>query len=103
MRHRVNEIVRVGEHTIVSAKTRLSRRPLDVVRSASREVDAIAERVRLLDPKTTLARGWSMTKTVSGKTIRSVSQVATGEELVTHLVDGAITSTVKSTNVTKGK
>ena len=103
VRHRVNEIVRVGEHTIVSATTRLSRRPLDVVRSARREVDAIAERVRLLDPQTTLARGWSMTKTASGKTIRSVSQVAAGEELVTHLVDGTITSTVQSTTARKGK
>jgi exodeoxyribonuclease VII large subunit len=103
VRHRVNEIVRVGEHTIVSARTRLRRRPLDIVRSAGRDVDAIAERVRLLDPQTTLARGWSMTKTASGETIRKASQVKAGDEVVTHLVDGTIKSVVKTTTKTKGK
>jgi exodeoxyribonuclease VII large subunit len=93
----------VGEHTIVSARTRLRRRPLDIVRSAGRDVDAIAERVRLLDPQTTLARGWSMTKTVSGETIRKASQVKSGDEVVTHLVDGTIKSVVKTTTKTKEK
>ena len=103
VRHRVNEIVRVGEHTIVSARTRLRRRPLDVVRHAGREVDAIAERVRLLDPRTTLARGWSLTKTASGETMRTVGQVKSGDEVITLLVDGTINSVVSSTAKTKGK
>ena len=103
VRHRVNEIVRVGEHTIVSARTRLRRRPLDVVRHAGRDVDAIAERVRLLDPQTTLARGWSLTKTASGETLRSASQVKSGDEVVTLLVDGTINSVVSATSKTKGK
>ena len=103
VRHRVNEIVRVGEHTIVSARTRLRRRPLDVVRHARREVDAIAERVRLLDPRTTLARGWSLTKTASGETVRTAGQVKAGDEVITLLVDGTINSVVSSTAKTKGK
>ena len=103
VRHRVNEIVRVGEHTIVSARTRLRRRPLDIVRHAGRDVDAIAERVRLLDPQTTLARGWSLTKTASGETLRSASQVKSGDEVVTLLVDGTINSVVSAILKTKGK
>ena len=68
-----------------------------------REVDAIAERVRLLDPRTTLARGWSLTKTASGETVRTAGQVKAGDEVITLLVDGTINSVVSSTAKTKGK
>jgi exodeoxyribonuclease VII large subunit len=73
------------------------------VRHAGRDVDAIAERVRLLDPQTTLARGWSLTKTASGETLRSAIQVKSGDEVVTLLVDGTINSVVSATSKTKGK
>ncbi len=96
IRHRVFEIVRAGENLVTVASERIRRRPLDVVRNAAREIDAVAERVRLLDPKTTMARGWSIT-TKDGRTVRSVANVSTGDDVVTHLADGTITSVVGTT------
>ena len=97
IRHRVFEIVRAGENLVTVASERIRRRPLDVVRNAAREIDAVAERVRLLDPKTTMARGWSITTTKDGRTVRSVANVSTGDDLVTHIADGTITSVVGTT------
>lgn len=97
IRHRVFEIVRAGENLVTVASERIRRRPLDVVRNAAREIDAVAERVRLLDPRTTMARGWSITMTKDGRTVRSVANVSTGDDLVTHLADGTITSVVGTT------
>jgi exodeoxyribonuclease VII large subunit len=97
IRHRVFEIVRAGENLVTVASERIRRRPLDVVRNAAREIDAVAERVRLLDPKTTMARGWSITTTKDGRTVRSVANVSTGDDVVTHLADGTITSVVGTT------
>jgi exodeoxyribonuclease VII large subunit len=53
--------------------------------------------VRLLDPVHVLARGWSITRNARGEVVRSVADTAPGERIVTLLADGAVTSTVDST------
>jgi exodeoxyribonuclease VII large subunit len=54
-----------------------------------------AASVRLLDPVTTMARGWSITRDSAGNVITSRTQIATGDKVVTSVVDGTITSTVE--------
>jgi exodeoxyribonuclease VII large subunit len=49
----------------------------------------------LLDHATVLAKGWSITRTSSGTIVRSISDVAQGDTLVTTLIDGQVTSTVE--------
>jgi exodeoxyribonuclease VII large subunit len=68
-----------------------------VLDSASQRIDALDGRVRLLDPVNTMARGWSVTRTADGRTVRSIADVASGESLVTTLADGTVTSTVSGT------
>ena len=79
------------------AAHRLSGRPVVVLDSASQRIDALDGRVRLLDPVNTMARGWSVTRTADGRTVRSIADVASGESLVTTLADGTVTSTVSGT------
>ena len=54
--------------------------------------------LRLLDPATTMARGWSITRDENGHVVRSTTQVKPGTRLVTAVADGTITSTVEGTN-----
>ena len=51
-------------------------------------------RIRLLDPKNVLARGWSITRTADGRVIRSTADVSVDEKITTVVADGSISSTV---------
>ena len=55
----------------------------------------LAERVRLLDPVNTMARGWSITRTATGVTLRKASDAISGDDIVTTFSDGTVVSTVK--------
>jgi exodeoxyribonuclease VII large subunit len=78
------------------AADRLRRRAPQLVVSELRHVDALANRLSLLDPTNLLRRGWSITRTPSGEVVRSVDQIATGDTIVSRFPDGEITSTVTS-------
>jgi exodeoxyribonuclease VII large subunit len=52
------------------------------------------QKVRLLDPSATLARGWSITRDSRGDIVRDASSVSRGEELVTTVHGGTVRSTV---------
>lgn len=85
------------------ASDRIRRRPFDVLVSASRHIDAVADRLRVLDPVSTMARGWSVTRTSDGVAVRSSSQLSPGDVLVTSFADGTATSTVNSVKVELSK
>jgi exonuclease VII large subunit len=72
------------------------RRPSEVLGIATMTVKAIADRVRLLDPVNTMARGWSITRNNKGEVVRSVQTLSTGQQLVTSFADGSTTSTIES-------
>ena len=74
---------------------RLATKPLSILSSAEQGLAVYEARSRLLDPVNTMARGWSITRTADGATLRSAGQTKAGDTLVTTLADGTITSTVK--------
>ena len=63
-------------------------------RDALRRVDADDVRLRALDPRRVLERGYSITRAETGAVIRSGSAVTSGAILVTEVADGTITSRV---------
>jgi exodeoxyribonuclease VII large subunit len=63
----------------------------------ARQLDSVAERVRLLDPATTMARGWSITRTTDGRTVRSSADVPAGTEIITTFATGTARSRVEET------
>jgi len=79
---------------VAGAERRLALRAPRVLAEAGREVDAVEARVRALDPQRALARGWSITTTAGGRVVRSPSEVAPGDRLVTRLAEGEVRSTV---------
>ena len=75
---------------------RVRRRPAEVLGIATMTVKAIADRVRLLDPVNTMARGWSITRDNKGEVVRSVKTLSVGQQLVTSFADGSTTSAIES-------
>lgn len=100
-------LTRAADMVRMSAKRRLTienqrldnyastlRRDTDVV--MRRHADLLrqkAELVRMLDPRDTLRRGYSITR-VGGKAVRDTADVPPGTQLVTTLAEGTVTSTV---------
>jgi exodeoxyribonuclease VII large subunit len=60
-----------------------------------RHLEGIAHRVRLLDPVTTMARGWSVTRTADGRTVRRATDLAPGDEIITTFAEGSARSRVE--------
>ena len=76
------------------ASARLSVAGRHEIRHAQRHLDAVATRVRALDPALILGRGWSLTRRDDGTLLRSVQDVSPGDSIVTHLSDGTLDSTI---------
>jgi len=74
---------------------RLRTRPRTTLERQTQKLMMHAASVRLLDPATTMARGWSITRDSSGNVVRSISDIKKGDTIVTALADGSITSTVE--------
>jgi exodeoxyribonuclease VII large subunit len=53
------------------------------------------QRVKTNDPKTMLAKGYSLTTRKDGKLLRTRSDVSPGDLLITHLTNGTVESTVR--------
>ena len=75
---------------------RVRRRPSEVLGIATMTVKAIADRVRLLDPVNTMARGWSITRNDKGEVVRSTKSLKVGQQLVTSFADGSAVSAIES-------
>jgi exodeoxyribonuclease VII large subunit len=70
-----------------TAATRLGR-------AEQRRIDALADRLRALDPARVLERGYSITRDASGRTVRRARALRVGEQLVTEFAEGRAHSTV---------
>ena len=78
------------------ASARLSVAGRHEIRHAQRHLDAVATRVRTLDPTLILQRGWSLTRRENGMLVRSVQDVSPGDGIVTHVSDGTLDSTIRA-------
>jgi exodeoxyribonuclease VII large subunit len=82
---------------MIAAHTALGRVPARL-EPELRHIDAVAARVRLLDPVHTMARGWSITRDADGAIVRSADSLATGATLVTTFAKGSARSRVEETS-----
>jgi len=64
------------------------------IRAEKKNLIAIQEKLRLVDPQNILKRGYSLTM-LNGKIVKSISQVNPGDLVETRLGDGSVESTVK--------
>jgi exodeoxyribonuclease VII large subunit len=94
--------VEAHERRLAVATDRLATRSSALLDAAAGRVETAAVRVRAHDPAVALARGWSITRDGSGRLVRSVDDVAAGDQLVTVLADGTVTSRTERTESTRG-
>jgi exodeoxyribonuclease VII large subunit len=64
------------------------------IATAGMRLDAVERAARALDPQRVLERGYSITRGADGRVVRRTHDVAAGDDLVTELVGGHITSRV---------
>ena len=74
------------------AARRLHRAPARALARADQTLAVAEARARAHDPVRVLARGWSLTRTADGRTVRRAEDVAPGDELVTTLAEGQLRS-----------
>jgi len=86
---------RDAAHTVVTCEARLVTIGRRTVRAQTLRVDATAARLRALDPRRVLERGYSITRDHQGRVVRSPVGVASGSVLVTETADGALRSRVE--------
>jgi exodeoxyribonuclease VII large subunit len=92
-----------AERTVERAAHRVEQAAAAVRRTPGRldpelrHIDALAHRVRLLDPVNTMARGWSITRTADGRTVRDAAELSPGTEIVTTFATGTARSRVEET------
>lgn len=79
---------------LVRARLALQRVAGNATERAARRLELAEARLAALDPGVQLARGFSITRDVDGRVLRSVGMIAPGATLTTQLADGALTSTV---------
>lgn len=96
------ELRRVTERSLERAQTRigmcverLTTRPKLIMERAQQRIEMNKTSLRLLDPATVLARGWSITRRADGQIIRSLDDVAVGDMVETTVADGRFVSTVE--------
>jgi len=73
----------------------LGSKPRDMLVLMRQQIDGLAASVKLLDPTTMLARGWSVTRGADGRVIRTVEDVRIGDVITTSFADGSAVSEVK--------
>jgi exodeoxyribonuclease VII large subunit len=82
----------------VAAGATSLRRAAQRLDRPAQQLHHVEERVRLLDPATTMARGWSITRTVDGRTVRSAAELSAGDQIVTTFASGTARSRVEETD-----
>ena len=93
MSHRASAAVAYRQRTLNQRQSALTIQSQRTPRSAAKELANLEGRLRLLDPRKILARGWSITRH-SGKVVRDPAALAAGDELVTTVAEGELHSTV---------
>jgi exodeoxyribonuclease VII large subunit len=72
-------------------------------RDAGRRLEAAIARLRALDPRRVLERGYTITRGTDGRVLRAAAQVVTGDELVTETGDGSVRSRVLDDTESAGR
>jgi len=73
----------------------LARISRHVLQGEEQQVGNLRSVLAAFNPRRQLARGWSLTRTVDGRVVRSVDELAPADKIVTVLADGNVTSRVE--------
>lgn len=92
------QAVTAEQRRIERAAGRLAPEARRHLRTSELVLGGLEARVRGLDPAAAMARGWSLTRRADGTLVRSIADVAPGDEITTMVHGGEIVSRVETTN-----
>ena len=99
--HRPDKILALLRERLNSLVTQIGERFTRHVAIRRERLNRAIDVLRLLSPKNTLERGYSVTTNAEGKLLRSAYGLEEGSLLVTELRDGKVTSVVNSSSPSK--
>ncbi|MCX6967684.1 MAG: exodeoxyribonuclease VII large subunit [Verrucomicrobia bacterium] len=92
--HRPDQLLRIRRQELGGLSERLLRSGSQRLEGLHRRLEHAGNLLRVLGPQSTLARGYSITRTEGGEIVRSVAQAPSGTPLRTQVADGEIHSRV---------
>ena len=93
--HSPSQKITGAQSALEQARRSMSRRCETALGSARAALDRDAALLRTLSPEASMARGYTLTFASDGTLLRSASQVAAGQEIVTKFPDGTLRSVAK--------
>lgn len=96
--HRPDQLLLIRRQQFVGVRLRLLECGGMATQVQRARLERMEQVLRVLSPKATLARGYSITLLENGKVVRSVSEVPARSVIVTRLLDGEVTSRVEPTD-----
>jgi exodeoxyribonuclease VII large subunit len=96
--HRPDQVLELRRHELATRTAMLHHRLQQAVVDRQRKVSRVTEMLRVLAPEATLARGYSITTTESGKVISSIRDVQAGNRVRTQFRDGIADAEVVATH-----
>lgn len=78
---------------VESVKNILENLNINLIEKARQKINSLDSIIKVLDPKNTLQRGFSITR-INGKAVKSTKNISLGDTITTSLPDGEIKSSV---------
>ncbi len=94
LQHQFKNALVTSRHDLMTMRQTLLVHMRQSLTTRTRAVHDMSRLLQSLAPEATLKRGYSITRTASGKTIRSAAEVSSGDTIETVLYKGKIVSTV---------
>ncbi|QXC56921.1 exodeoxyribonuclease VII large subunit [Vibrio mimicus] len=94
--HSPIHLIRQQRFNLIQQEQRINQSIQHHLIQSRHRLALLSEKLDAVSPLATLARGYSVTRTVQGELVRQSTQVKPGDTLVTQLMDGEILSTVNS-------
>ena len=91
----VKNLIKEHQIGLSQIQKRIPTASINLLKLEHNTLHNLEKSIRLLDPKTALKRGFSITTMENGKVVTDKKQVTKGDILITQLLQNKITSTVK--------
>jgi exodeoxyribonuclease VII large subunit len=93
--HRPDQVIQMRRQAIAALQLRVATCFKSVFEQRRQKLERAADHLRLISPDATLKRGYSITIHADGRLVRSRTEVASGDQVVTRLSDGSFPSVVE--------
>ena len=100
LKHKPVVLLNDRKNALAVAQVRVKRGVQTLITQKHTQLKACKRIIEIAHPVNTMKRGFSVTRTSTGKVLKSVRDVASREEITTELMDGSLDSRIESVHKT---